>query len=96
MHQVSCIDAHNSLFRPGVATSQRIEIQPVDHLDVLPGTDVVFSLTVAGGVESVDYTWFKNDQVLTHSPKYSGIGTGTISANEEDQGSYNNYVYSCD
>ncbi len=51
----------------------------------------MFSLTVAGGVESVDYTWLKNTQVITHSPKYSGIGTGTItvlSANEEDEGSY--------
>ncbi len=82
---------HSLLFCCGVAASQRIEIQPVDHLDVLPGTDVVFSVTVADGVGSLDYYWLKDGEVLTHSPKYSGIDTGTItvlSANEEDEGFY--------
>ena len=67
-----------------------IIIQPVDQLNVLPGSTVNFSVAVINAV-SPQYVWRKDGTPIRNNPRYLGLGTPLLTivdVNKDDEGIY--------
>ena len=63
---------------------------PVDEIDIVPGSDVSFSVT-ATGTAPLSYQWKKDGEDLTDEGSITGATTATLSITgvmESDEGGY--------
>ena len=65
--------------------------QPEDRLNILPGSNITFSVTVIG--ESLSYQWQKDGDMLNDGADYTGAKTSTLTVvdvkDPDDEGAYN-------
>ena len=65
--------------------------QPEDRLNILPGSNITFSVTVTG--ESLSYQWQKDGDLLNDGDDYTGAKTSTLTVvdvkDPDDEGAYN-------
>ncbi len=76
----------------GSSQSVRITQQPLDQLNVVPGTDVTFSVTV--DTQAITFVWRRNSMILNDTDRIilSGLANHTnltvLSVDESDEGLY--------
>ena len=76
--------------------AQTVSTQPMDQLEVTPGIDVMFSVTVTGNTATPTYNWRLNGINVNDGAKYLGANTDTLtvmSVAEGDEGDYSCFVF---
>ena len=68
-----------------------ITIQPVEQLNILPGANVMFSVTATG--QSLSYQWQMDGNMLNDNADFTGTKESTLTVvdvkDPDDEGTYN-------
>ena len=73
-----------------IADPPQVTVHPVDHTNIVPGSDVSFSVT-ATGTAPLSYQWQKDGVNLTDGGSITGVATATLTITgvmESDEGGY--------
>ena len=76
------------------ADPPKVTVHPVDQTDIVPGSEVSFSVT-ATGTAPLSYQWQKDGVDLTDGGRITGATTATLTITgvmESDEGGYRSVV----
>ena len=79
-----------SIILSSATVAPQVTVHPVDQTNIVPGSDVSFSVT-ATGTEPLSYQWQKDGVDLTDGSSITGATTATLTiadVMESDEGGY--------
>ena len=82
---------HPVCFRPPPVDPPQITQQPVDQLNVDPGSSVMFSVTVTTAIGALTYQWQLDGIFLPSREEVNGTTTRTLTLSNVQESSEGNY-----